>query len=297
MATYTVKPKQNIFDIATFLHGSIEGVFDLLISNPGLSMTTDFKGGEQLQYHEYYKLNDGIIQVLQSDNITPINSERCVYYKEPVHELKALIEVLPETPYIKFTISGENTIIIDWGDNSLLETVELQHTERTISHYFDNKINEEKRIVKLYGDFTILRLTIDKLPGIIYPVRSITVDEVIIQNYLYPFPGLHLFEGTIYMDLQYTVIEDLSPLLHMHLQTLDLRGAVFVNANALDSYLVGLVENYDDRRNCEVKLTTEPGPEGMQAIQTIINEPAWNSSGAWVFNINGIIYTYIEDNG
>ena len=34
MRTYTVRTGQNIFDVALTLYGSIEGVFDLLVSNP-----------------------------------------------------------------------------------------------------------------------------------------------------------------------------------------------------------------------------------------------------------------------
>ena len=48
MATYKVKLNQNILDIALELYGTIEGVFDLLITNTGLSMNTDLKTGQEL---------------------------------------------------------------------------------------------------------------------------------------------------------------------------------------------------------------------------------------------------------
>ena len=52
MGVYTVKPNQNLFDVALHLYGSIEGLFDLLISNPELNMTSDLVYGQELIYHE-----------------------------------------------------------------------------------------------------------------------------------------------------------------------------------------------------------------------------------------------------
>ena len=52
MATYKVLNNQNIWDISLLLYGSIEGAFDLFISNPSLSMTTELKAGDLLEYHE-----------------------------------------------------------------------------------------------------------------------------------------------------------------------------------------------------------------------------------------------------
>ena len=45
MAQHIVKPNQNIFDVAIERYGSIEGVFDLLISNDWLDMSTDLTPG------------------------------------------------------------------------------------------------------------------------------------------------------------------------------------------------------------------------------------------------------------
>ena len=51
MAKYVVKPNQNLFDVALHLYGSIEGIFDLLISNPELNMASDLTYGQELEYH------------------------------------------------------------------------------------------------------------------------------------------------------------------------------------------------------------------------------------------------------
>ena len=51
MNKYTVKSGQNLYDIALAIYGSIEGVFDLLMSNPDISYETVFSKGAVLNYH------------------------------------------------------------------------------------------------------------------------------------------------------------------------------------------------------------------------------------------------------
>ena len=57
MAQYKVQGGQNIWDIAIQLYGSIEGAFDLFMSNPKLNMTTNLKAGDILEYHEQFVIN------------------------------------------------------------------------------------------------------------------------------------------------------------------------------------------------------------------------------------------------
>ena len=48
MQVYKVKRNQNIFDVAVSTHGSIEGIFDLLINNPDLSFHSQLKEDEEI---------------------------------------------------------------------------------------------------------------------------------------------------------------------------------------------------------------------------------------------------------
>ena len=50
MATYTVQYGQNLFDVALTLYGSIEGILDLLVNNKNLSINTELKYGDELEY-------------------------------------------------------------------------------------------------------------------------------------------------------------------------------------------------------------------------------------------------------
>ena len=50
MGKYRVVAGQNIYDVALYLYGSIEGVVDLLINNPDLSFATTLTAGRELVY-------------------------------------------------------------------------------------------------------------------------------------------------------------------------------------------------------------------------------------------------------
>lgn len=80
MAQYKVQGGQTIWDIAIQLYGSIEGAFDLFMSNPKLNMTTDLKAGDILEYHEQFVVNQSIVDAIVSHDYLPANSERRVYF-------------------------------------------------------------------------------------------------------------------------------------------------------------------------------------------------------------------------
>lgn len=46
MGKYRITAGQNIYDVAMYLYGSVEGIVDLLINNPGLSLDDTLKSGE-----------------------------------------------------------------------------------------------------------------------------------------------------------------------------------------------------------------------------------------------------------
>lgn len=291
MATYIVKPNQNIFDVAIMLHGSIEGLFDLLISNEWLTMTTDMKAGMELEYHDFYKTNEGIVSEIEEQGYLAANGERHVYHKStdlPLVFVFAIDE--SETERLWFGVSAESgSILVDWGDNSDLQEVPLSTTVSRVEHWFDNKV--DKRRVRVYGNFELNTFDAEGIPGTIFTMRNVTIDEFSYRKNIYPLDGLFLFEGTYSVDLREAKVRDLAPIGNMSLQMLDLRGAN-IGSDTIDDYLTYIVANYGSRRDCTVLLTTEPSEIGMAAIQTIIGEESWNQGGHWVFDINGTIYTY-----
>ena len=288
MAQYTVKPDQNIWDVALHLYGSVEGVFDLMISNPGLSLDVDLKYGDTLEYHDFFVINEWIVNKFNELNITPANSERKVYYKKINQPIKFIYRPPVSDDRTEFTISGSGNMFVDWGDNSEIEIIALTSASSMVEHYFDNTVDE--RIVKVYGDFLLNSLDISKLNTSITPVVPLVVDELISQSNGNSLQGLFLMEGTYSVNLQGSLINDLTPIGDMNLETLDLRNVQFSSISVLDDYLTYIVENYGTRRACTVYLSTEPSSVGYDAIDTIINEDEWNQYESWSFIINGTEY-------
>ena len=289
MATYKVTTNQNLFDVALLLYGSIEGLFDLLISNEWLNMETDLLPGMELEYHDYFVVNDGMKSAMSDKNLIPANRERHVYLKHPAEPLVFLCDIDANEHSASFMVSGSGKMLIDWGDNSDLETVQLTVAQQIVEHYFDNVT--EKRRIKVYGDFQIIKLDTTKLGGALKLMRPMTVDEYTSHANSYPLQGLFLFDGTVSVDLRECRIDNLLPIGDMSLQILDLRNVSFADISVLDDYLQYIVDNYGSRRNCTVYLTSEPTEKGMKAIEAILDEDAWNEAGNWVFNIKDKIYT------
>lgn len=293
MAIYIVQPNQNIFDISLQLYGTIEGIFDLLITNTWLSMNTDLVTGQELEYHESFVLNETVVDGLSEGNVVPSNGERPVYYKQPREDLLIVCDVDNSLKLTDFTVGGEGKMIIDWGDNSELETIQLSHSNKKIVHYFDNTV--KARRLKIYGDTDTMKLTYldtTNLGGALIVTHPITVDEYISKSNGQDLTGLFLFEGTYRIDLQKCEISSLLSIGDMDLQELNLLNVRFASVDVLDEYLQYIVTNYGTRGGCTIYLDTMPSETGMAAINTILKEEEWNMPTPWRFIINNEIYTY-----
>ncbi len=291
MATYIVKPNQNLFDVALHLYGSIEGLFDLLISNPDLNMTSELTYGQKLEYHEEFILNPSIVSKFKNQNITPSAGARKVYFKRPVEDLIIIVGVNADLMFTSFRAAGEGTMIIDWGDNSELEHVPLSFNIQTVEHYFDSEV--EQRRIRIYGDSQTLKFTqLDTtgLGGALVLCKPIIVDEYTCINRGFSLIGLSLLEGTYKVNLCQCNVANLLPIGDMNLQELDLTDVYYLNDDVLDNYLEYIVTHYEDRCPCTVYLTTEPSERGYAAIDTILNESEWNVSDTWKFYINNNLY-------
>ncbi len=297
MPKYTVKPNQNLFDVALHLYGSIEGVFDLLITNPKLSLSTDLSYGQELEYHEEFVLNESIVNEFKTQNIIPSSGERQVYFKTPSAELIAIIGVSPTMTTSTFAISGAGEIWIDWGDNSCLEHITLSNAIQHIEHSFNSVV--DSRRIKIYGKNSALLIDVLDTTGVggsLLLCRQLAVNCYVCDDGAYSLAGLSLFEGTHSVKLSNSLIDDLLPIADMSLNTLDLRGVGFTKENVLDEYLLYVVSHYEDRSPCTVYLTTEPSQIGYEAIKTILGEPEWNNPNPWQFYINGKLYSFEQSN-
>lgn len=292
MAIYKVKNGQNLFDIALHLYGTIEGMFDILITNPTISMTTELVAGMELEYHEDFVINKGIVEEFGKNNQIIANGERHVYYKPIDLPQRAIIITPNDLDLIEFTISGDGVMAVDWGDNSELEYITLTSIQTLISHYFDNTVDDRR--VKIYGNLNIQRLDLTRLDGQLYLTQPMTVDEFYSHANDNGLQSLFLFEGTYVVNLEKMVVPDLSPIYDMSLSELNLEGVKFSKPTVIEDYLLYILNNYGQRRACKVYLDDAPSDEAMQAIQEIISEKEWNTPDKWEFHIGDTIYTYIE---
>ena len=273
MAKYIVKRNQNIFDIAIHLYGSIEGLFDLLISNRGLSLSSQLNPGDELEYHDYFVVNRDIEHVIKEKEYVPANGENHVYPKSASESLRMICEINDGAIDTGIKVSGSGYMVIDWGDNSELERVDLSNIDTHIVHQFDN--HTVGRIMKIYSDNAMFNLLdVTKINGSVFPVKPIVVDEYINHTNGLAIYGLLLFDGTYYVDLQNCTISDLSPIYDMNLQELNLKDVSFTSISVLDNFLIYMSSHVQEKPSCKVTFSVHPSADAEDAMLTL-SDAGW----------------------
>ena len=211
MPEYKVRSGQNLYDIALTLHGSVEGIFDLLASNNWLTMETKLQYGMVLTYHEGFVIDDKVRIWLRENNILVKNGEHICSDSEISDVVKKhiesnhpdIIESLEDysadeqslfweslyTPRMiirqdgilcnfKVQLKNETHLIIDWGDFSSLQLIEGSELNE-IEHCY--KGNGPHTII-LYGNCEFGTLDFSSLIGIYYPLGIIYADNFISKN-------------------------------------------------------------------------------------------------------------------
>lgn len=308
MGNYTITTGQNLYDIAMHIHGSIEGIVDLMINNSELSLDDKLQAGAQLIYTDEYVINGDIVAYNTSHMTIPASGEQHVYYKSSDYPqiLELILDNKKTSAGIVF--SGTGKIEIDWGDNTSMEVLILENVQKGIFHSFDSNISDKRRIRIYSEDVHFRKLDISAMQALsVYCNRPVSVEKFILTQAAMNISWLSLIENTYEMDITGLTTSDLLPLLrHKSLMNLDLRK-ISIKQQKLDEYLIALVRHYEGRRNCNIILTMqpsgsyeEPGKDendryiitsGMEAVWIITHEEAWNSAGFWKFQIKDQIYT------
>lgn len=308
MGQYKVITGQNLYDVALDIYGSIEGITDLLICNPQLSMAACLKAGDVLDCSDDYLIDAETVAYLHREGITPAGGERHVYFKETSLPRRAEF-YLPAAPVsVSLSLAGSGTIEIDWGDNSPLECLTFTDRPETLRHTFDNVISG-RRMVRLYGDFSLQAADLTSLaPNTVRLFGSLHVEELILRECRAPLEFLPLLEGLYALNLQGAKVADLRPLVECReLMRLDMTG-MDLSRDVLDGWLIALVEEHYGRRACKVLLPGMPSGEyrepardeelnylltsGMEAVWLLTHEEAWNEGGAWCFAVDEAQYEY-----
>lgn len=308
MGRYTVTTGQNLYDVALHIYGSVEGIVDLMMSNPALSVDQGLKAGQELTYSDDYLIDEDVASFFRMNGIIPAGGEQQVYPKEFTQPLLVELFLSNTKTSVAFTAAGSGIIEVDWGDNAAPESVALGESAQRYIHTFDSAVAGSRRI-RLYGDAEFRELDLsDTAPSEVYFLTPLRVEKFTLRNCTLDIGFLQLLEETYLLDLQGLRCPDLRPLVACHgLMTLDLRAGN-IKSSTLDAYLLYLVRYYGERRNCCIYLPCAPSGDyiepqkdiagtyipatGMEAIWIITHEESWNEAGNWKFIIDDKIYTY-----
>lgn len=312
MGKYITTAGQNIYDVALHLYGSIEGIVDLMINNPSLSLNDNLVSGDELMYSDNFIINADVVAYNRMNNITPSGSECRVYPKHFEGEKFCEIYLSNTLFSVEFSISGSGLLEINWGDNSPCEKIEITQQTQNITHRFDNKISQIRKI-SLYGVVRCKLLNITDLKAIsLYISKHQYIEQFINQKSSLPIDFIPLLEGVYDIDFSLGAVSNLIPLISCkELMTLNLVD-VKIKESVIDEYLITLVNEHDNRRNCNIIISAIPSgsyaepskdsngkyilSSGMEAIWVLTHEEAWNEAGHWNFIINNVTYSYEQNN-
>ena len=115
MGKYRVVAGQNIYDVALYLYGSIEGVVDLLINNPDLSFATTLTAGRELVYTDDFVIRADVVAYNGLHGIVPANGERHVYPKTFTLPLAVVLTLAAGIITVQCAVSGAGQLEIDWA--------------------------------------------------------------------------------------------------------------------------------------------------------------------------------------
>ena len=308
MGRYIVTEGQNLYDVALHLTGSVEGIVDLLICNPALSLADTLRSGDELVYTDGFVINADVVAKYRREQIVPAGGERNVYPKYPSGRRRLWYTLDAGQISTAFSLSGSGRLEIDWGDNSPLEPVVLGASVRTFGHRFDNTVAAPRQ-VRLYGEFTLQSLDMSasgahriRLPA---PLHC---ERFSLCNGACPLDFVPLLDGVFRMDLRRLSCGSLLPIAECRqLMTLDLSDAD-VSRDAVDEFLLRLVSHHYGRRNCDLTLPVVPSgiytepvrnaagacvpATGLEAVWLLTHEASWNEGGAWVVRTPEKCYRY-----
>ena len=142
MNTYIVKSGQNLFDVAITLYGSIEGVFDLLISNKDrvgqmpLSYDSKLYPGDVLYYNQDFIINNTIKSYFKDNSIKVANGEHIYLY---TNIKEAILQYVDE--YNKNVLNTANSLypsVWDMTENKMLSDYNKANVDNFFRYIYDN---------------------------------------------------------------------------------------------------------------------------------------------------------------
>lgn len=169
---YVVRTGENIYDIALTLFGSIEGIFDLLVSNENISMNTRLQKGDVLYYHDEFVVNDDVTNWIEENGLHVKNGDH-QEDEDTIQknaDMKIIIRQTGAFSAINVKlISG--VMYIDWGDGAGVSIGVADNYYMADHDYQD--IGEH--IIRISGDFQVDILDFSELNGVYYALAPINI--------------------------------------------------------------------------------------------------------------------------
>lgn len=284
---YKVKYGQTIFDVALQLYGDVAGISDLLSQNPKLNLGSELSLNQTLQYDSDNVVNSTIVSYFNSNGIIVSNGAGNVYVKETDEDLRVLLFVDRDMMRFDFQIAGSGTIVIDWGDNTELESFTLKEEVQVLSHNMDSVLASDKmyRKVRFYGEvalnvFKASNSDIHK----VFATDSFGINTVDLSNnpdidHLGFFDVVNSAE-TVHIDN--IKVGSLQPLIHQESMRDLWMTDSNLNQETLDEYFIGLVNNYENRPPCDVRMWGNSSPSGVYQRPEILFDPQTGLEAMWV---------------
>lgn len=287
-STYIVKKNQNIYDVAVQIYGSIEGLFDLLISNEGLTVNTDLVAGQELKYHDIFIQNQSILNTLKEEGITLANGKVKEYIAVSYGNAQLVMAAVgTEGKEISIKIKGGGQITVEWGDGTytdnnlqIVDSVTLSHT------YSDTGIYR----VVVFGDSNLTALDVRGTNGSVFIQKC---NESLVS---YSENRDNIKEGTIrlfgpqmrQMVLQNKVLFDTTCLEKLDLTYLDLTGATF-EGNSIYEYMLSRKENSATLSGGEIHLSEiAVDTATIEVIYDMVNDPDYGEK--WIVYVDDTVF-------
>lgn len=284
---YKVKYGQTIFDVALQLYGDVAGISDLLSQNPKLNLGSELSLNQTLQYDSDNVVNSTIVSYFNSNGIIVSNGAGNVYVKETDEDLRVLLFVDRDMMRFDFQIAGSGTIVIDWGDNTELESFTLKEEVQVLSHNMDSVLASDKmyRKIRFYGEvalnvFKASNSDIHK----VFATDSFGINTVDLSNnpdidHLGFFDVVNSAE-TVHIDN--IKVGSLQPLIHQESMRDLWMTDSNLNQETLDEYFIGLVNNYESRPPCDVRMWGNSSPSGVYQRPEELFNPQTGLEAMWV---------------
>lgn len=262
-STYIVTANQTIYDVAIDVHGTIDGISDLLINNAWLNIDTELYHGMKIIYTSGETIEKDIVSQLDASEQIPVNPIRKIYPKENVNG--KIIDIFTDAETLIFSCiknidSGD--IYIDWGDNTDIE--KISGTSKLIYHQFEatDDDNIERKIRFFIQDDKKLNLNFDSnnhYEVMVY--QNININEYRDLSRLVDVRFLRLAQGLQKLDLPNVSVLDITPISMIEtLRDIKLTSKK-ISPSTLDDFFISIIENYGNRLPATIEVDVKPNGE------------------------------------